>query len=65
MSGRDRVDEQMMILTARRRKAELIAEGTTKGKAADQAAEEAARSPFGKRRSIAASTIKRRMEDRR
>ena len=43
MSGRENIARKMMIYWARQRKAELIAQGLSKGKASDQAAEEAAR----------------------
>jgi hypothetical protein len=64
ISGRDRVQESVVIMLACRRKAELIAVGMSKGKATDQAAEEAA-GKLSKTRLLSVSTIKRRMQQRR
>jgi hypothetical protein len=64
LSGRDKVARSMMIKQARRRKADLVAQGVPKGMASDQAAEEAARASEGKRHNLAASTIKRMMQIR-
>lgn len=60
VKGRDRVRESLVLRLASTRKKKLIAEGKSKEKAHEKAAEEAA----GKLRSrnLAPSTIKRRME---
>jgi hypothetical protein len=63
ISGRERVQEAGVILSAHARKAELIAAGMSKGKATDQAAEEAA-AKLSKTRLLAVSTIKRLMQRR-
>jgi hypothetical protein len=64
LSGRDRVQENTVMILARARKAELIAAGMSKGKATDQAAEEAA-AALSKTRGLSVTTIKRRMQRRR
>jgi hypothetical protein len=63
ISGRDRVQESMVIILARARKAKLIAAGMPKGKATEQAAEEA-RKKLAKARNLDVATIMRRMEQR-
>jgi hypothetical protein len=63
ISGQDRVEESTVLLLARARKRELIAAGMPKGKATDQAAEEAA-AQLSKTRLLSVSTIKRRMQRR-
>jgi hypothetical protein len=63
ISGRARVQESLVISLARARKAELIAKGMPRGKATDQAAEEAA-AKLGKTRNLSLATIKRRMQRR-
>lgn len=60
VKGRDRVQESVTIKAAKSHKKKLIADGETKEKALDKAAEEAAKK-LGKR-NLAASTIKRRMQ---
>jgi hypothetical protein len=60
----DRVHEAVEIGAARRRKAKLIAGGMSKGKATDQAAEEAT-AKLRKTRNLSIQTIKRRMQKRR
>jgi hypothetical protein len=62
LSGRERVQENMVIRLARGRKAELIATGMAKGKAEEEAAEWAAAEL--KTRNLSATTIKRRMQRR-
>jgi hypothetical protein len=64
LSGRERVQENTVILLARNRKAELIATGMPRGKAADEAAEWAS-AQLRKTRNLSATTIKRRMQQRR
>jgi hypothetical protein len=64
ISGRDRVQENTVIFLARGRKAELIAAGMSKGKAAEEAAEWAA-AQLRKTRNLSATTIKRLMQRRR
>jgi hypothetical protein len=60
---RAKVTESVIIIRARQRKADLVAHGMPKEQAADQAAKEAS-DAFGKRRNLAASTIKRMMQRR-
>lgn len=64
ISGRARVQEGVVMAVARRRKAELIAAGMSKGEATAQAAEEAA-AKLSKTRLLSVTTIKRRMQRRR
>jgi len=59
---RAKMYENMVISSARGRKAELIAGGLPRGKATDQAAQEAKAKL--KKRNLALSTIKRRMQRR-
>jgi hypothetical protein len=57
--------ENLIIEKARWRKAELVAAGMPREDAADQAAKEASDNLGKRRRNLAASTIKRRMQQRR
>jgi hypothetical protein len=63
VTGRARVREAVVLAWARRRKAALIAEGMSPGKAHEQAAEEAAATLQS--RNLAPPTIARRMWRRR
>jgi hypothetical protein len=67
ISGRDKVQESLIISRARARKAKLIAGGMPKGKATEMAAKEAQAQflKMKRKRPLSIATIERRMQKRR
>lgn len=63
LSGREHVTDWLIVQWVRERKAELVASGIKKEKAAEQAAEEGRRRALLKGRRLAASTIRKRAEE--
>jgi hypothetical protein len=65
ISVRAKIAENRIIRQAKRRQAELVAKGTPKAKAEEQAIQEASADLRKQERNLAPSTIKRRMQQRR